>query len=252
MSEPEPPTSPGVVDYAEPTDLGTSGRGREPRATVTPWGGRGRRRLQWACGGTSLLLAAALTVALALERPGASSPQAAVEQLISGIADLDGPAIVAVVAPAEVADAERTDATYRRLGERVLREGEVPPAEVDRVLAAAEDQLGGEFSRRSLAVLAAVDLDLDGLDLVVEPIDERAARVYLVDGTLAVTVDPGRLPDGAVIEAGSDAPAGYDMALAEGWQRDGEEIVAYLIAVEVDGRWFVSLESSTDDLLDAL
>ncbi len=176
-------------------------------------------------------------------------PEAAVAELIQGIADLDGPAIVGVVAPAEVADADRADAAYARLQDRVVRIGEVPPVEVDRVLAAAEDQLSGSFSRSSIAVLSAVDLDLSALDLRTQQVDESTARVYLFGGDLALTVDPSRLPDGAVVDGGiSTGAAGYDMALAEGWRRGREEIVAYLVAVEVEGRWFVSLEASADDL----
>lgn len=212
----------------------------------------------------SLLLAGSLVVVLLVDRPGAASPQSAVDTLVQGIADLDGPAIVGVVAPDEVADARRADTAYARLGARVLRVGEEPPAEVDRVLAAAEAQLAGAFSRRALAVLAAVDLDLAGLELVVEQVTPTTARVYLLDGTLEVRVDPTRLPAGSVVDSGSPAgspaggptgpsgaPAGYDMALAEGWERDGSPIVAYLVTVEVDGRWFVSLEASADDLLAA-
>lgn len=246
LAEPDPFT--GQVDYAEPLNLG-SAHGGEPRAELRLWGGRARRRLQWACLGLSLVLAVVLVAVLMVGQPGAASPEEAVEQLVQGLADLDGPAIAGVVAPAEVADAGRADAAYRRLGARVLRVGEVPPVEVDRVLAAAEDQLDGELSRRSLAVLAAVDLGLDGLDLGVERIDPRTARVFLLDGTLSITVDPGRLPSEAVIDAGGSEPAGYDMALAEGWQRDDVDVVAYLVTVEIDDRWYVSLEASADDFL---
>ena len=247
----------GPVDYAEPVSLGSRDRESGPRPVRRPWGGPGRRLLRAGCVGVSLLLAAALVVVLALDRPGETSPRAAVQTLIQGIADLDGPAIVGVVAPAEVAEAQRADGAYARLGARVLRVGEEPPAEVDRVLVAAEDQLAGAFSRRALGVLAAVDLELDALDLSVETIDETSARVYLRGGVLGVRVDPGRLP-GGVDAGGGDAgsgvtggagPAGYDMELAEGWERDGEPITAYLVTVEVGGRWFVSLEASADDLL---
>ena len=62
---------------------------------------------------------------------------------------------------------------------------------------------------------------------------------------------PTGCPGDAVIDGrGPDGTrASYDMALAEGWQRDGDEFQAYLVTVEVDGRWFVSLEASADDLL---
>jgi hypothetical protein len=241
-------------EYAERVAL------RRPRRTVRPWGGRGRRALRAACAALALALAAVTVAAVARQQPGADSPEAAVEQLVQGIADLDAPAIVGVVAPSEVADPERVAEAYDRLGERVLRVGEVPPAEVDRVLRAAEEQLGGAFSREALAVLAAVDLDLDGLTLEAERLADGSVRVYVVDGVLGVAVDLARLPDGAVVEGDPDGPDGrgesgaarYDMALAEGWERDGQRFAAYLVTTQVDGRWFVSLEASADDLLGLL
>lgn len=255
MDDPDLARAPGQhasPDYAEPVRLSSSRRrGAGPRPVRRLWDGPGRRALRAGCLGLSLLLAVVLSLTLLADRPGAASPEQAVATLLQGIADLDGPAIVGVVAPGEVADAERADRAYSRLGERVLRVGEVPPVEVDRVLLAAEDQLSGAFSRQALAVLAAVDLDLDGLGLVVEALDEATARVSLRGGVLAVGVDTTRLPGDAVIEAGTTGRAGYDMALADGWERDGQRIVASLVTVQVDGRWFVSLEASADDLLGA-
>jgi hypothetical protein len=203
-----------------------------------------------ACAALALALGLGTALAVAAQDPGADSPEAAVEQLLQGIADLDAAAIVRVVDPAEVADASRADDAYARLEDRVLRVGDVPPVEVDRVLVAAEDQLGGAFSRQALAVLAAVDLELDGLDLDVEPLGPGTAQVRLRGGLLGVTVDRDRLPGEAVIDAGGGSgAASYDMELAEGWQRDGEPFEAYLVATEVDGRWYVSLEATADDLL---
>ncbi|WP_323793760.1 hypothetical protein, partial [Nocardioides sp.] len=95
--------APGPVDYAEPTSLGARDRASGPRAVRRLWGGRGRRLLSVGCGAASLLLAVSLAVVLVLDRPGETTPEAAVETLVQGIADLDGPAIVGVVAPDEVA-----------------------------------------------------------------------------------------------------------------------------------------------------
>lgn len=250
MQTPEPPTRPGHADYAEPVRLPSSrSKTARPPSQVRLWGGSGRRVLQWSCVVTSLVLAGVLVVALLRDRPGAASPEAAVSELIQGIADLDGAAIVSVVAPDEVADVERADAAYARLAERVVLVAQPPPPEVERVLAAAEDQLAGTFSRQALGVLAAVDLDLDDLSLAVEEIDASTARVFLRGGVLALTLDPDRLPVGVDVGGGGVEPTGFDLTLAEGWQRDGRSIVAYLVVIEVDGRWFVSLEASADDLL---
>jgi hypothetical protein len=67
-------------------------------------------------------------------------------------------------------------------------------------------------------------------------------------GDLDVTLDPGRLAGSGT---GLDT-ASYSMPLAEGWVRDrSEPVEPFLVAIERDGRWYVSLEASADALLGA-
>jgi hypothetical protein len=193
----------------------------------------------------------ALVVALLRsEEPGADTPEAAVSRLLQGIADTDPVAIVASLDPGEADDPERAGAAYDRLGERLLREGEVPPLDVTAVLAAAESQLSGSVDLDAVATVAALDLELDGLDLRVEPApgDADARRVLVTAGDLDVRLDPARLPgSGAASRLGR---ASYSMPLAEGWVRDlRDPVEPFLVAVERDGRWYVSLEASADALL---
>ena len=168
----------------------------------------------------------------------------AVAQLLQGIADVDPVAVVAVVDPAEAGDPGRADAAYDELGSRVLRIGEEVPPDVTAVLRAAEGQVGGTLDGAAIATLAAVDLELEGLDLLSD-IDGDRALVLIADGVIRVDVDPGRLPDEVV----GLAAASYDMPLTEGWRADGGAIDPVLATVQRDGRWYVSLEATADHLL---
>lgn len=243
---------PGDVDYAVPTAVPSSRR-RERRTPTAPgvlWGGRPRTWLKAGCWAAAAALSLPLVLPLLVDdETGAESPEAAVEQLLQGIADVDPVAIVRAVDPAETDDPQRASDAYDRMSGRLLRQGEVPPADVTAVLAAAEGQVGGGGDLSSIATLAALDLDLADLELAPETATDRdsptRARVFIVGGDLSVTVDPDRLPD-----AGSLGTASYTMPLAEGWRRDRRVLLQpYLVTVERDGRWYVSLEATADDLL---
>lgn len=237
------------VDYAVPADVSSSRARvrRAPRGHGVLWGGRPRRALVVGCWVLAAVLGLALLVPLLVpDERGASSPQGAVEQLIQGIADVDPVAVVAVVDPEEAADPERARAAYERMGERLLRRGDPPPDDVTAVLAAAEGQVGGDGDLASVATLAAVDLDLEGLVLEAEEGVGGTARVRILDGDLDVELDPSRL-SGSGPRLGR---ASYTMPLSQGWRRDrGVPIEPFLVAVERDGRWFVSLGLSADALL---
>lgn len=239
------------VDYAVPAAIGSSRR-RDRRRRDTDadglWGGRPRTTLLAGCWTAAAVLALALVVALLrAEPPGAATPEAAVARLLQGVADTDPVAIVAALDPEEVDDPTRAGAAYDRMADRLLRVGEEPPADVTAVLDAAASQLDATVDLDTVATVAAVDLDLTGLRLAAEPAGSGTSRrVALLDGRYDVTLDPGRLPQA---RSGLDR-ASYSMPLAQGWTRDGREpIDPFLVAVERDGRWFVSLEASATELL---
>ena len=244
------------VDYAVPASVASSRR-REPRVRGAGadgdvlWGGPARTWLRLGCAVAALVLALPLVVPLLRgEATGAASPEAAVALLLQGIADTDPVALVAAIDPVETDEPGRADTAYGRLSTRLLRQGEDVPPDVTAVLAAAEQQIDGSFDLTAVATLAALDLDLDGLDLRVEPdrvLPDSRARVYLEDGDLAVTLDPDRLP-GSVSGLGR---AAYTMPLAEGWRRDrgAVPVEPFLVVVERDGRWYVSLEATSAALV---
>lgn len=237
------------VDYAVPADVPSS-RKRDRRTPGTPglWGGRGRTALVVGCwvGALGLLLVLVVPL-LGAEEAGADSPEDAVAQLLQGIADVDPVAVVGAIDPEEARDPARAQDAYDRMNGRLLRRGEVPPADVTRVLDAVDGQAGGA-DLTTVAILAAVDLDLVGLDLRADPdpTPGSGTRVFVVDGDLEVSLDPDRLPD-SVDDIGR---ASYTMPLAEGWRRDRQtSFEPFLVTVERDGRWYVSLEESATALL---
>lgn len=215
-------------------------------------GRAGRRALLVGCWVAALgLLVPVAWPVLVPPETGAETPEAAVAQLLQGVADLDPVAVARMLDPDEVADPGRAADAYDALGAGLRRVGDVPPTNVTRVLAAAEGQAGSaSLDRDVLTTLAAVDMDLVDLELDVEDRGDAEAWVYLVDGALDVTVDPGNLPDGMSDEVRELDRASYTMPVAEGWRRDSRPIRAFLVAVETDGRWHVSLRRTAEAVLD--
>ena len=80
-----------------------------------------------------------------------------------------------------------------------------------------------------------------------DPADPGArVQVFIDSGDLEVALDPARLPESV---SGLER-ASYTMPLAEGWRRDRSVVIQpFLVAVERDGRWYVSLEASAGALL---
>jgi hypothetical protein len=240
-----PAPAPGLVDRAVPVSLPPL-----TPLTVRPplrlWNGRDRLALLVGCWVVALvLLAVAARPLLFPAETGADSPQAAVAQLAQGIADLDVAAVVRVVDPEEAADPEVVVDAYDRLEDRLLRVGDQPPGDLSEVLAAADGSPSvGNLGRSHLAVLSALELDLDDLDLAVEEESGDGVPVLILDGVLEVRSDPRGLGDhlrGRVSGAGL---ASYDMPLAGDWRYDGTPVPAYLVTVEREGRWYVSLRAT--------
>ena len=82
--------------------------------------------------------------------------------------------------------------------------------------------------------LEVIPQSLGGLDLRVEERGSAEAWVHVEGGTLTATVEG----------------ATYAVPLAEGWRRRGRPVAPLLVAVEDEGRWYVSLRG-TAGVLDA-
>lgn len=234
-----------VVDEAVPVRAASL---RERRPPTAGWHGEGRRRLL--IGAALLGVLPLLVTAIALLRPperGAETPEGAVEQLLIGLAEADGPAIARVVDPDELREPERASDGYQSLSRRLTRAAEVPPLEIARLVSSLDDT-DGLVDGPALALLAAYQGDLRGLRLESARDGDRA-RVFVRDGLLSVELDPGELSGGLRdrLPAGSTR-ATYDMEIAEGWRLDDAPTDPYFVVVERDGRWFVSLDATAADL----
>jgi len=242
--------------YAQPlsSDPGVVWTGDDPTGTVeyAPVGEQPRRRRT----GLWVGVAAAAVVVVGAggyaawanvlsKLGGAGSPQAAVTQLVDGLADRDGVAIVGVLAPSEVQP-------FRDASQRVG----------DLASSAASDQTSVDLDALREA-LDALDVKVSDLDLEVEQIDDGLAKVSLTDGTLTVDGDAEKIT-GLVLDAmapvlqsvgqgelsdddRADAVQQLDDALP--WSVDASQLTfetdagtqePFLMAVEEDGHWYVS------------
>lgn len=150
---------------------------------------------------------------------GAESPEAAVTELFEAGAEQDGVAALRLLNPDEVRGA---DEVWESVQERM------DDAEM------VED---GEVTGTHIAV--------EDVDVEVEELSDHAAKVTVTGGTVAVTVDVDQLPprladlaEGAAGEQGSTYTE--EMQLVEIRELLDLPADPFLIAIEDDGRWFVS------------
>lgn len=175
---------------------------------------------------------------------GAASPEAAVTQLVEGVADKDGVAVYGVLSPSEVGSFRDAFDGLDGLDDLAGDGRSVDPEKLR-------------------AALDALAIDIEGLDLQVEEVDEGLAKVSIAGGTLTVDADAAELTDLAiealtpVLEAyGQPVPTGderdeavqqiddalpWSLDAAElTWDAQGEEQLPFLMAVEEGGDWYVS------------
>ncbi|RHA43741.1 variant leucine-rich repeat-containing protein [Cellulomonas rhizosphaerae] len=238
-----PQAAPGRTAFAQaaytrpdPAVQDISYQGEPPRSRRGLWIGLVATAVVLVGGGA---LAAYLMVFSKLD--GAPTPEAAVTQLIEGVAHKDGIAVYGAISPSEI-------------------EGLSP------VLSAQTGTPDDEETRKKLlTVLDALDVDLAGLDVEVEPIGEGLAKVSVVAGTLSVDGDAKEIVDaladvyepamgglesltpGGTAEMWDQATVELDKALP--WSVDAKDLAwdvrggaqrPFLVAVEEGGSWYVS------------
>lgn len=108
---------------------------------------------------------------------GASSPEAAVTQMIEGVADKDLVSVYGVMSPAEVSQISTGYDLFLRHMDDLDDDG-------------AKDTLE--------AYLDAMDLELSDLEVEVEEIEDGLAKVSITDGSLEVDADADKLGDAVV------------------------------------------------------
>ena len=159
---------------------------------------------------------------------GAGSPEEAVEKFVKAAAKQDGAAMIGMVNPGEVGGLDEVyDGAMDRLENAGLTDGDT--------------------------ITDLVQVDLEGLEFVVDELADNAARVTLTKGRYEVTFDPGELS--ARLDFVSD-----ELPDGETWTGDilgdyaaefdeGEPVVEpFVDTVKVDGRWYVTLVGTGLDL----
>jgi hypothetical protein len=162
------------------------------------------------------------------DRAGASSPEAALDELVGAIGDEDLIGVLQEMAPAErdvmVSWFEGLESNLSELG--VIED-------VD---------LGG---------VSGFDLEVEGLESRVEEVMPGVSRVYVTGGELRAATEPDSVPVGEVLEDLIEANGGevdidqvsdeVDLGeVAEETVEGGGEPL-FMAAVEQDGRWYLSL-----------
>lgn len=209
-----PPTGPGDLQYL----------GDGPQDPAGP--ARGGRHLG------KILAAAAVTVALAggaflaytvfFDKSGAKSPEAAVTQMLNAVADQDGIAALRMINPGET---EGFGDVYDALRKRIAD--------------------AGMGSGTDGAVLEAVKIELTNLDVDVEQKGEHAARVYINDGDIKITIDESKLPEelrdlyGEIDQEILDELSNIDISdVLDSEFGSNDEL--FITTLKQDGRWYVS------------
>lgn len=108
---------------------------------------------------------------------GASSPEAAVTQLVEGVADKDLVSVYGVMSPAEVSQVSTGYDLFLRHMDEIDDDG-------------AKDSLE--------AYLDAMDLELSDLEVDVEEIEDGLAKVTITSGSLEVDADAEKLGDAVI------------------------------------------------------
>ncbi|HWJ83811.1 MAG TPA: hypothetical protein VNR62_00190, partial [Cellulomonas sp.] len=234
---PAPATAFAQATYAGPaTAVQDVTFQEEPRTRRRLWIGLVATAVVLVGGGA---LAAYLMVFSKLD--GAPTPEAAVTQLVEGVAHKDGVAVYGSIAPSEI-------------------DGFGPLLSTS--TGSADDE---ENRKKLLRVLDALDVDLTGLDVDVEPIGDGLAKVTFVGGTLSVDGDASEVVDAlsdvydpamggleglsgeSTEQMWDEARAQVDEALPWSvdaadltWQTEAGMQRPFLVAVHERGGWYVS------------
>jgi hypothetical protein len=236
---PPPPSIPGSPPPPPPPPPPPYGFGTTPYPAPAPAAPAKRSkgaRIGLGAGVVALVaVAGSLTVALSGSGAGADSPEEAVQDFAAAVSDEDVVGAITMMPPSEVGSAHEL---YEPLIELLVKNGELSPA--------------GQ-------PLAGVDIEITGLELESERIADGVGKVYLRGGLVTVDVtadqvDPVLRENGTVEDTHeefdlADAQQAIDEANGE-LSGLGEELGGglgagslsgpFLMAIEEDGRWYVS------------
>lgn len=210
------------------------------------WGGRPRRAWQAAFAGAALLPVAAVGIPLFVggSEPGASSPEALVDDVVAAVNDQDFARVAALIDPETTDELEGAVDSFSRTSEGVL----TPTSEA---FAEETADLSGVFAGPDpdraavLAIINATVLEIDDVDISVDEQGERA-EITVERAVVDIEIDGERISQGRRhhLEGTSGADAQIDVG--EVVTIEGEPVALVLVAVERDGRWYLSLPETVD------
>jgi hypothetical protein len=150
--------------------------------------------------------------------PGADSPEAAVQELLDALEARDVLGVFEIAHPGE-----RT--AFRQPLVDLVDEAQ---------------RLGVLADDADLSDVSGYELSFDGVELRVDEVGDGISRVYLDDGDVSLAIDANDLPLGEVLRdaIGEDV---LDDAMSDTESEIDRSDDGYVAAVEVDGRWYVSL-----------
>ena len=152
---------------------------------------------------------------------GATSAEGAVLELVDALEAGDLAGVLAVLPPGE-------------------RAAIVEPLTAIAAALVAADLLGSSGDAGLDGVVPGVSVEVDGLELTSEVLDEQVTFVEAVGGTVEVTVDPSAIPDQTTRDAvWADAGAAPGEPLT--WTRDLAVEPLVFGTVDEGGGWFVSI-----------
>jgi hypothetical protein len=204
---------------------------------------RGRRIAVVACALSALALLAAPVAALFNEpERGADSPESAVKGAVDAAADGQLLDVVRFLDPQDLDDIDTLVEAFEAQPLDYTKVDNDAYLEFGDVLDIAGQQLEWGVDEDSVAALAALELDVDALELEADDTIDGMSLVHVVKGEASVELDPGRLPDSWRSELDVEDRLRHDTDLAQGWELDGDASDLVVMTVERDGRWYISLE----------
>lgn len=219
----EQPAAPGAAGGPPPGDPGQYQYLGAPDGGAAPAKGGSNLVRILAIGAVVVALAggAFLAYTLFFNKSGGKSPEDAVTKMFEAIADQDGVEALRMLNPGET---DGFGDVYESLQKRVADAG------------LASDGDG--------KVLDAVKIELENFEVDVKPRGDNAARVYIKDGNLKITIDENKLPEkykDLYNNADDDVLDELkDIDISEVLDDGDIEGEVFLTTIKQDGRWYVS------------
>ncbi|MDT9593486.1 hypothetical protein RDV89_10445 [Nocardioides zeae] len=216
--------------------------------------GNRRRRLRLACLALALVPLAAVALPLVVGGPtqGSSSPEVLVDDLAVAVNERDVAGLAALLDRESARDLDNAASSLSASLEQLFWRSDVEFAvETARLVASLPDADTDE----TLAVLNATDLRLRFADGDTDVVEEGGrAEIRILGGEAAVDIDAGRISEErrSALRGASGASTDLDLGDVRLGDLTGRQVVLTLVALERDGRWYLSLPQTAELLAQEL